>query len=180
MDLGSARLGLCNGRSSLLAKPELSGSAIAKITFLRNVFEELGGTEVGVNSLGTRHLRKKVPGTGAAGSPKIWLHLEQCLVFVLAENLCIPARFQRAVGKCPLPRGPASCSPRHPGGWLCSRLSTVRSCPEKYRGQLTVPSGAQALIILGSVLPINCHYFYHCQHCLRQTATTVRCCSGCS
>lgn len=112
MDLGSARLGLCNGRSSLLAKPELSGSAIAKITFLRNAFEELGGTEVGVNSLGTRHLRKKVPGTGAAGSPKIWLHLEQCLVFVLAENLCIPARFKGRSGSVHYPAGQL---PAHPG-----------------------------------------------------------------
>lgn len=38
-------------------------------------------------------------------------------------------------------------------------LSTVWSCPEKYRGQLTLPSGARALIILDSVPPINRHYF---------------------
>lgn len=74
MDLENARLGLCNGRRTLLAKPELSGSGIAKTIFLRSACEELGGTEVG---LGTRRPRKKVPGTEAAASPKICLLLEQ-------------------------------------------------------------------------------------------------------
>lgn len=82
-----------------------------------------------------------------------------------AECLCwlrISAFLPASKGgrKCPLPRGTASCSPRHPGGWLCSRLSAVWSCPEKYRGQLILPPGAQALIIFGTVPPINRHYFF--------------------
>lgn len=48
VDLENARLGLCNERRTLLAKPELSGSATVKIIFLRNACEELGGTKVGV------------------------------------------------------------------------------------------------------------------------------------
>lgn len=108
----------------LLTKPELSGSAIAKITF-RNVFEELGGTEVGVDSLGTRHPRKKVPETGAAASPKIWLLLEQCLVFVLAENLRIPARFKGRSGSVHYPAGQL---PAHPG-ILVADCAPAPGCP---------------------------------------------------
>lgn len=93
-------------------------------------------------SLGTRRPRKKAPETGASASLKIWLLLELSVCVGRESPHSYP--LQRAVGKCPLPRGLASCSPRHLGGWLSSRLSTVLSCPEEYRGQLTLPSDAQA------------------------------------
>lgn len=100
-------------------------------------------------------------------------------MFVLAENLRIPARFKGRSEVSTTPR--ASFLLTQASRWLAMLQAvplSVDTYPEKYRGQLTLSSGAQALIILGSVPPINHHYFYLSQHCLRLRGS-VLCCSGC-